>query len=285
MRFAEPNRIFTGVQSSIRRALLAYNPVPAIPNQPGWRLHSNLNSSQTKIEPAWLWGDKKINGISQIGTDPQSKPTDNINHLDPDQKDLTTDHIPLLRPIGQIALAYLVAEGPDGLYLIDQHAAHERVLFEQFMKLYEEDIPSQSLLQPVVVDLPLDQAQLLEEQLIILAGFGFKIETFGKNSFLIRAIPSLFTNVDPAEALKVVVEDFEEDEKPLKGQIESRLIARICKRAAVKSGKSLTPEEQRSLILELERCKSPRTCPHGRPTMIHLSVNLLERQFGRKGAR
>jgi len=83
----------------------------------------------------------------------------------------------------------------------------------------------------------------------------------------------------------VVVEDFEEDETPLQTEIEERIIARVCKRVAVKAGKTLSMDEQKALVRDLENCQSPRTCPHGRPTMIHLSVDLLERQFGRRGAR
>jgi DNA mismatch repair protein MutL len=101
----------------------------------------------------------------------------------------------------------------------------------------------------------------------------------------VRAIPSLLAGSDPSAALHVLVDNFEEDETPLQAEQEARIIARVCKRAAVKAGKSLSPEEQRALLLDLEECKSPRTCPHGRPTMIHLSVDLLERQFGRRGAR
>ena len=85
--------------------------------------------------------------------------------------------------------------------------------------------------------------------------------------------------------MRVVVEDFEEDETPLQAEIEARLAARICKRVAVKGGQTLSVEEQRALLHDLETCQSPRTCPHGRPTMIHLSVDLLERQFGRRGSR
>ncbi len=92
-------------------------------------------------------------------------------------------------------------------------------------------------------------------------------------------------DIDPRAALQALVEDFEEDEEPLKNELEARLIARICKRAAVKAGKVLSPPEQRTLVEGLEACRSPRTCPHGRPTMIHLSADLLERQFGRRGAR
>ena len=83
----------------------------------------------------------------------------------------------------------------------------------------------------------------------------------------------------------MVIEDFEEDETPLKNQVEAKVIARVCKRAAVKAGQKLSPQEQNALLRDLEKCQSPRTCPHGRPTMIHLSINVLEGQFGRKGAR
>ena len=87
------------------------------------------------------------------------------------------------------------------------------------------------------------------------------------------------------ESVLFIIEDFEEYETPLAEEIEARVIARVCKRAAVKAGQVLSNEEQRALLRDLESCRSPRTCPHGRPTMIHLSVDLLERQFGRKGAR
>jgi DNA mismatch repair protein MutL len=99
------------------------------------------------------------------------------------------------------------------------------------------------------------------------------------------AIPSLFTGKDPLIALRSLVEDFEEDETPLKSVEESRVIARICKRMAIKGGQILSNEEQQALLRQLESCNSPRTCPHGRPTMVHLSVDLLERQFGRRGSR
>jgi DNA mismatch repair protein MutL len=188
--------------------------------------------------------------------------------------------------IGQIGATYLVAEGPDGLYLIDQHAAHERVLFEKLMAQFvQRNIPSQSLLNPVVVELPRPSAELLITQLPVLLRLGFHVEPFGQNSYQVRAMPALFASSDPAAALRALVEDFEEDESPLQNEIEAKIAGRVCKRLAVKAGRILPPEEQRALLADLENCTSPRTCPHGRPTMIHLSVDTLERQFGRKGAR
>lgn len=192
---------------------------------------------------------------------------------------------PILRLIGQIAATYLAAEGPDGLYLIDQHAAHERILFEEYIAQRQETVASQTLLQPAVIELPPTSARLLVDQLQVIKRIGFQIEEFGPGTFLVRSIPALLSGVDPDAAIRVIVEDFEEDETPLQSEIEAKIIARVCKRAAIKGGQVLSMEEQRELLVRLENCRSPRTCPHGRPTMIHLSVDLLERQFGRRGAR
>jgi DNA mismatch repair protein MutL len=201
--------------------------------------------------------------------------------------------VPILRLVGQIGATYLVAEGPDGLYLIDQHAAHERILFEKLTSHLSpgstgqlpEAIPRQALLQPVSVHLPPASARILSERLPVLQHLGFEVEPFGPGIYQVRSMPALLAHMDPGAALRVVVEDFEEDETPLQAEIEAQIAARVCKRAAVKAGQSLSIEEQKNLLQELEACASPRTCPHGRPTMIHLSVDLLERQFGRRGAR
>ena len=186
--------------------------------------------------------------------------------------------------IGQVGATYLVSEGPDGLYLIDQHAAHERILFEKLMAQLSGKITSQDLLIPEVVQFPPHQYLMLNEKLPVLNRLGFSVVEFGPNSYQVRSIPAVLIGLDPASALRVIVEEFESDETPLQGEIEALIAARVCKRAAVKAGQILTRVEQLALIEGLEACISPRTCPHGRPTMIHLSVNLLEKQFGRKGS-
>jgi DNA mismatch repair protein MutL len=279
VRFRDADGVFRFVQRAIRRALLAYTPVP-------------------HIAPPTLWGEsQKSEESHQIGLDWQiaaeapavpsaSLPDDQTGAASPGPIPGEKRSIPLLRLIGQVGLTYLVAEGPDGLYLIDQHAAHERVLFERLMTQHaRRNIPSQALLTPAVVHFPPAHARLLEENLAILHSLGFAVESFGSNTFQVRAMPALFAGSDPTAALRALVEDFEEDETPLQAEIEARLAARVCKRLAIKGGQSLSEEEQRALLNDLEMCESPRTCPHGRPTMIHLSVETLERQFGRRGAR
>lgn len=276
VRFRSQDKIFSFVQRSVRKALLAYTPVPTVSPQ--------------------LWGSRYVPSSEprEIGMD-WSIAHDTVEKLEGSKFESSSNKQPetfqpsnlqLLRLIGQIGATYIVAEGPDGLYLIDQHAAHERVLFEKLMAQREnKNIPSQSLLTPEVVTLPPQSAKILTEQLSVLNQFGFEVEEFGTNTFQVRAMPVLFSGGDPASALKSLVEDFEEDESPLQNEIESKIAGRVCKRLAVKGGQVLTVEEQRSLLNDLEVCQSPRTCPHGRPTMIHLSVDMLEKQFGRKGAR
>lgn len=305
VRFRSPDRVFSGMQRAARRALLAYSPIP--PVTPG-KWQSSLPGRSADPDPAWEM-PRTISGTEAPGWDAFPSPDEAGDEApvnagedlqgsgevsSADVQGLSTASprpgtlpgmLPLLRLIGQVGLTYLVAEGPDGLYLIDQHAAHERVLFERFMKQRSAQISSQALLEPATIHLPPASAILLQSQIEVLNELGFQIEPFGPNTYRVRAIPALLVGADPQAAVRVVVEDFEEDETPLQAEIEARIIARVCKQAAVKAGQALSTEEQRALLNELETCRSPRTCPHGRPTMIHLSVDLLERQFGRRGGR
>ena len=291
VRFRNQDKVFSFVQRSARKALLAYSPVPNIAPSL-WGTTRTIPVEQPRHTGLdWAIGhdeelSARVHSESPIPdlNSPLSNSQPSTTTSQPPASQLT--NIPLLRLVGQIGATYLVAEGPDGLYLVDQHAAHERVLFEKLMTQHAmKNIPSQSLLTPAVVTLPPQSSSLLITQLPLLRHFGFDVEEFGPNTFQVRAMPALFMGSDPSVALRALVEDFEEDEAPLQNEIETKLAARVCKRMAVKAGQALSSEEQRALLIDLEACDSPRTCPHGRPTMIHLSVDMLERQFGRRGAR
>ena len=278
VRFRDTDKVFSFVQRSVRKALLAYSPVPNVaPSLWGTTRTVPSESKPSSVGLDWAIAHDEPAGGAKLEAGDDEAVSGGQGSF---------ERVPLLRLVGQIGATYLVAEGPDGLYLIDQHAAHERVLFEKLMAQHEmKNIPSQALLNPEVVTVPPGSAKLLMEQISALKHFGFDVEEFGPNTFQVRAMPTLFMGSNPASALHVLVEDFEEDETPLQNEIEAKLAARVCKRMAVKGGQALTSEEQRALLTDLEACDSPRTCPHGRPTMIHLSVDMLERQFGRRGAR
>ena len=281
VRFRNYDGAFTAVERAIRKTLTQRAPVPHLEAR-HWDVTAGVDDRHAPSRWSPDWGLRGQIEPSRVetgqGAPPQQPDAQNA------QTPLPTDQVPLLRVIGQVGAAYIVAEGPDGLYLIDQHAAHERVLYETFsLQRAAAHVVSQALLEPVAVEVPPDAAALLQSQIVTLNRIGFSIEPFGGNTFLVRSLPTVLGNVDPVRAVRVVVEDFEEDETVLAAEVEAKLIARVCKRAAVKAGQVLSLAEQAELVQRLEQCLSPRTCPHGRPTMIHLSVEALERQFGRKG--
>jgi DNA mismatch repair protein MutL len=267
IRFQDPRAVFSLVQRSVRGALIGQAPAPEMAMR--WP-DSNIRPGGGGIDSTWQ--------IAGSFSDNQSE-SDEVRL----QPALAAGGVPLLRPVGQVGSAYLVAEGPDGLYLIDQHAAHERVLFDRMMAAHAGGmLGSQRLLEPVVVELTPSQAELLKDQWNVLPELGFDVEEFGARSYRVRAIPAVMGARNPAVALRSLVETLEEDEQPFEKEREAKLIARICKAAAVKAGQVLSLEEQSQLLRDLEASRSPRTCPHGRPTLIHLSVDALERQFGRR---
>lgn len=189
--------------------------------------------------------------------------------------------LPPLRVVGQIATMFIVTEGPEGMYLIDQHAAHERVLYEQMLAAWTQGQgAAQPLLEPESVTLPLDEAARLEALLPALHTLGMEVEPFGPGTFLVRALPALLRNVPPRELLADLAAS-DGDRTPLQVGLEEQLIRRICKRAAIKAGQVLSLDEMVALVRALEQTLNPRTCPHGRPTMLQLSVEQLAQQFGR----
>lgn len=287
VRFRNYDGAFSAVERTVRKALTERAPVPHLEAR-RWVIEPEV-AAPSRWSPDWgLAKGETPNAQPPTANSPReaSNPQLLITNYDlpASQPELPATDVPLLRVIGQVGAAYIVAEGPDGLYLIDQHAAHERVLYEAFsLQRAAAQIVSQALLEPVAVEVPAAAAALLQSQVETLSAIGFTIEPFGGNTFLVRSLPTVLGGLDPSSAVRVVVEDFEEDETVLAAEVEAKLIARVCKRAAVKAGQVLSLVEQAELVRRLEHCLSPRTCPHGRPTMIHLSVDVLEKQFGRKG--
>ena len=195
------------------------------------------------------------------------------------QPEVALPGLPVLRVFGQANQMFIIAEGPDGLYMIDQHAAHERVLFDRLDVETAGGAPlSQPLLQPASVDLTPSQMVALEENHGLLTSLGFALEPFGQSACLVRSVPVLARG-EPVDLVREVLDDLPTTPEPEAAR--ERALAMVSCRAAVKAGQTLSLEEMRELVAQLERTLRPSTCPHGRPTMIHLSHSRLEREFGR----
>jgi DNA mismatch repair protein MutL len=278
VKFRDQHRVFSTVQKAVRNTVTATAPVPQIgvgfTPSPAHDTASNASEAERWRRLATAGG----RAAAQLGFEAQRTLTDDeTTSFQP-----STEGLPLLRVVGQVAQTYIVTEGPDGLYLVDQHAAHERVLYEQMQaSRASAQVAAQQLLEPLTVELSPAQTAILEAEAETLAQIGFEIEPFGGTTYRLRSIPEILLKSDPATALADILSELAEGAVPLSRESDERLIVTVCKRAAVKAGRTLSSQEMQDLIHNLERSSAPRTCPHGRPTMIHLSAAQLAREFGR----
>jgi DNA mismatch repair protein MutL len=183
----------------------------------------------------------------------------------------------------QINNSYIIAEDNGEIVLIDQHAGHERVLFEKFMDQFENaEKQTQNLLIPQLIELAPDEKIIMEENLEIFTNLGFDIESFGGNSVNISGVPKFLANENLEEIIKGVVDDLINNFKASKFQGKSEaIITYMSCRGAIKFGQKLSEPEMTALITQMKDLKRPYTCPHGRPTMISLNMDSLEKMFGR----
>jgi DNA mismatch repair protein MutL len=187
--------------------------------------------------------------------------------------------------LGQVAESYILAETGEGLIILDQHAAHERITYEDILNSLEKgSAPSQPLLMPVTFELSFKEAQLCEELLETLTTVGFGITHLGKNTFSIDATPAWLGNVEATTIVQDFLQSVAEGKggKPLSDRREHIAKTLACKSYTVKAHERLRQEEMEHIIQRLEKAKQPFTCPHGRPTLIKLTLDDLERQFKRK---
>jgi len=187
-------------------------------------------------------------------------------------------------PLAQIGNSYILCEQGKKLVLVDQHAAHERIRYTEIVAQFESrDKAVQPLLLPVQFELNHREVPVLEENMEILAGMGFEIEPFGGNTFSIQAVPTFIVKQDLGKTIRGLIDDFENNS--VKGdfqQRKERALTYMACRSAVKFGDKLSPEEQKSLLKKLQAEALPYTCPHGRPTMVTMTFDELEKRFGRR---
>ena len=290
IRFRRESSVFSAVQRAVRRTLGEHAPIPEVSHravsQPG---HSGGHRAQMP-SPSAFWPTVPFASPESHGILP-SRRGDTVeqyhNIIDPPDVEQVPpspstprDALPILRVLGQVQNTYVVAEGPDGMYLIDQHAAHERVMFERTVARAAEGSPDvQSLLEPRVVELDDVAFELVTSQSEVISGMGFVLEPFGGTSVVVRAVPALLVDMDHQTAL-IDVLDLMEDGGGFETW-EERAAYSIACHGAIRAGKVMTHEEMQELVRQLEACAQPNSCPHGRPTMIHMSSGQLEREFGR----
>lgn len=187
-----------------------------------------------------------------------------------------------MTPIGQVDNTYIIAQDADGLYIIDQHAAHERILFDRFSARAGE-IPVQQLLVHIALDFSRREAELLEQNIAMLSELGFGLEPSGPSQFRLLEVPADVPSGDAEAFIREILAALEELHKPSAAELRQAAIATASCRAAVKAGFKLNFRQMEILLEELNATAMPYTCPHGRPTIIRFSSDELAKMFKRTG--
>ena len=269
VRFKKDREMFSLVQRVVRQALVESSPVHSAAlaaNFPG-------TTPDTYLPGRHPWG--RIFWVGHRGPGVPAHDTPTAPTM------FTKSTLPLLRVVGQVSNTYIVAEGPDGMYLVDQHAAHERVLFERVLKeRSEKRVQVQGMLAPATVDLSPVQRESLAQVEELIRGHGFDVEPFGDGAYVLRAVPAMLSARAPDRAFLDVLDSLLDPASP--EQSEERLAASIACHSAIRAGDVLQQASMEEVVRLLEQAANPHTCPHGRPTLVHLSSSLLEKEFGRR---
>ncbi len=264
IKFKDDRLIFSAVQKAVRQAILQQSPVPVIEEV-------SPEYNRSSLQEVSLFTSSLPAG-HQRGSQKTSIPLT-------EQQFTPSQSLPALRLIGQISGTYIIAEGPEGLYIIDQHAAHERILFEKVREQRTlRKVEIQGLLEPATFEVSPGQEEVLKTCYPELSEFGFAIEPFGDRSYLVRSVPAMLNGKDWSATLRELL-DTVGAEKGIDWR-EQLGISFAC-HGAIKAGQVLTDEEMRELLRQLEKTSAPNTCPHGRPTIIRLTNTQLEREFRR----
>ena len=271
VRFQRPREVFVAVQRAVRTTLMAQGNVPVIAHiggrEDGWTA-----GDRAAYTPSLLLPDDGLGGGEVRGAWAGPGAGGDL---------VGGERLPMLRVIGQLAQTYILAEGPGGLYLIDQHAAHERIRYEELSTQAQRTaVVTQDLLEPRVVELSPRLAELAEEHVEELARVGLVVSPFGSGTLLVRAVPQHLVGGDVEAALTELVEAAEEGGEAF-SWLDQALVTLSC-HTAIRAGQTLSLDEMRDLVRSLERCALPQTCPHGRPTLIQMTRDQLEREFGRR---
>ena len=255
VKFRDESAVFAAVQKAARQALVKLTPVP-------------------KIEAVATAYRETLKRRPPLPVSAVSHPTAQL----PLGPETPAASLPVLRVLGQLLASYIIAEGPDGLYLIDQHAAHERILFEKIKKQkLQPEIEVQGLLEPAVFEVSPQQEEVLKAYYEDLAQFGFSIEPFGARTYLVRTVPALLYEKD-WQGMVTELLDLPSGDK---ADFSEKLTVSMACHSAVRAGQKLSGDEMRELLRQLEQVSLPNTCPHGRPTMVHITSEELKREFRR----
>ena len=288
IKFQDEQMVFKAVYKSVKDVLLSKSDIL----EPPIKFTSNVPPMYFKQGKMDVFNDKNENLYSSNKNEQNEgdriKENNDVNSNGADGAEIDSPEIKVspskiepLSIVGQLHFTYIIAEGKDELYMIDQHAAHERINYEKLLNEYKaSSIKSQKLLTPIIIDLSFDEKETVNKNIDLFKNIGFEIDDFGSNSISIRAIPIIYGNPNIKDVFFEILSEININESDVLNTINKVIYTMACK-SSIKAGDKLNNMEMIKLVEELRHCENPYTCPHGRPTIIKTTFYELEKKFKR----
>ncbi len=278
VRFLRPGAVHDLVRHALNEALVG-SPVAGRTEPAGRMVH------EPGPAPAWVARPSRARERPPAGTPPGSTP--DVEAREPEAGGLEAAgllHRVPFDALAQYRESYILASAPDGLVIVDQHAAHERILYDRLLRdSLASRVERQRLLFPVTLEVPATHVRAFEIASDTLAGLGFAISLFGPTTLKVEEVPVLAIGSDVARLVRELLDEvLEWDRMDGWEALRHRIAASAACHAAVRANHALAPEEMNRIVLDLMRCDRPTTCPHGRPSLLRMPLDRLEREFGRR---
>jgi DNA mismatch repair protein MutL len=272
---------------AVRRTLSEHNLIPTVTVEPEVGTESASKLSFTRVS-----FDRARSGAFSVRATPASQPFDvgelvrsadqEIQELESSREERKAGLAPTVRPLAQIQDKYILCEAPSGLMIIDQHAAHERILYEQVLpRLEREAGQSQQLIFPQTLELSPADYEVVKELHTLLERIGFQVKLFGKQTIVVEGVPPDVKPGHEATIFREMLDEYKDEGRNPKSDARDRIAKSYACRAAIKAGDKLSLQEMASLVERLFTTQVPYVCPHGRPVSIKLSTEELDKRFGR----
>jgi DNA mismatch repair protein MutL len=285
IRLSREKEVTEMVRTTVREALLAHDLIPTA-GHPAAMMPLVPDLASPTVQSYDFFPAQPPAGVSECthagtaATDQRLRQTELAVDTGPTHP--ISSLLPAIEVIGEFSGIYILARTKDDeLLLIDQHAAHERILYEQVSGQAQETRPSQELISPVVLHRTKKEAAILRDLLPVLAGEGFILEGFGGDAFLVRAVPVVLGRIEETTIIDEIISDLVSEDAAQVVSNRERITRIVACRGAIKAGTVCTREQCQRIADQLRRMKNPFTCPHGRPTIIRFTRKELDAMFKR----
>ncbi|HLQ74063.1 MAG TPA: DNA mismatch repair endonuclease MutL [Bacillota bacterium] len=296
VRFSKENELFTAVREMIKQTFRSKTLIPEMSHEQVKRRQSHSQPSEHLHMQSFIDEQPREDVNKYTHTQADEQFLHKVEHVNETENDTRKEYVskneaapvsdrdrmPVLYPIGQLLGTYILAQNDHGFYMIDQHAAQERIKYESYrQKLRQNESTNQQLLLPIMIECTHKEALYIEKHQDVLESIGLYLESFGQHTYAVRSHPTWFPKGEEKEIIEEMIEQILKEQTINIGNIREEVAILMACKGSIKANQYLTKNDMESLLLQLREMEDPFTCPHGRPVIVHFSTYEIEKMFKR----